>query len=154
MADHVAVMRDGRIVQTGTPVDVYQWPVDEWSARFLGDAVVLPGRRIAQEGWRDSAESALGRVPLADGFAHHPGPEVAVFCRPEQVTRIHGATGTAGVAVVASVTTIRFQGPDAIVTLDVDGHTVHARWPTSELPAVADEVHVAVNGTVLAYAPT
>ncbi|CAN5759895.1 ABC transporter ATP-binding protein [soil metagenome] len=154
MADTVAVMRDGRIVQTGSPVDVYQWPVDEWVARFLGDAVVLPGRRVSTPGMRDAVEWPLGKSVLTEGYGHHDGPEVAVFCRPEQVARIHGATGTAGVAVVATVKAVRFAGPDATVSLTIDGYEVDARWPTSELPHPGAEVHVSVAGTVLAFAPS
>jgi iron(III) transport system ATP-binding protein len=153
MADSVAVMRNGSIVQTGTPVEVYQWPVDEWVAHFLGDAVVLPGHRVQRPGWRDAVEWPLGSSVLAEGFAHHGGPEVRAFCRPEQVARIHGATGTAGVAVVATVKAVRFQGPDATVSLTVDGYEVHARWPTGELPRPGTEVHVSVAGTVLAFGP-
>lgn len=43
MADSVAVMRDGRIVQVGTPTDLYRRPRDRWVAGFVGDAVELAG---------------------------------------------------------------------------------------------------------------
>ena len=41
-ADLVAVMRHGRIVQTGTPREIYEAPIDLGVARFVGDAVELP----------------------------------------------------------------------------------------------------------------
>ena len=41
MADVVAVMRAGRIEQSGPPSGVYQRPVSEWVGRFLGDAVAV-----------------------------------------------------------------------------------------------------------------
>src|SRR5450830_1711324 len=43
-ADQLAVMRQGRLVQSGRPMDLYQYPVDEQTALFLGEAVVLPAR--------------------------------------------------------------------------------------------------------------
>ena len=41
-ADQLAVMRDGRLVQSGHPLDLYRYPEDEQTALFLGDAVVMP----------------------------------------------------------------------------------------------------------------
>jgi thiamine transport system ATP-binding protein len=43
IADRMAVMRAGRLVQAGTVADVWQHPVDAWTARFLGYATVLDG---------------------------------------------------------------------------------------------------------------
>jgi thiamine transport system ATP-binding protein len=43
VADRMAVMRDGRIVQTGTVSEVWEHPHDAWTARFLGYATVLSG---------------------------------------------------------------------------------------------------------------
>jgi ABC-type sugar transport system ATPase subunit len=51
-ADRVALMRSGRIVQTGTPVDVYERPVDEWAARMTGTVSVV-------EGWRGAGRVAI-----------------------------------------------------------------------------------------------
>src|SRR5690606_18240114 len=47
LADHIAVMMGGRILQWGTPVDVYERPATPWVARFVGDTVAFAGR------WRD-----------------------------------------------------------------------------------------------------
>ena len=43
LADHIVVMRDGRDVQSGPPAEVYGEPGDPWVARFVGDAMLLPG---------------------------------------------------------------------------------------------------------------
>ena len=43
LADTVAVLRDGRLEQVGTPEEVYERPQSQWVASFLGDADVLPG---------------------------------------------------------------------------------------------------------------
>jgi iron(III) transport system ATP-binding protein len=43
IADTVAVMRDGAVVQTGTPSEVYAHPGDPWIASFLGDSVFIDG---------------------------------------------------------------------------------------------------------------
>src|SRR5690606_32423871 len=43
VADRMAVMREGRIVQSGTVDNVWRHPHDSWTARFLGYASVLSG---------------------------------------------------------------------------------------------------------------
>jgi thiamine transport system ATP-binding protein len=43
VADRMAVMRDGRVVQAGTVADVWRAPADAWTARFLGYASVVEG---------------------------------------------------------------------------------------------------------------
>jgi thiamine transport system ATP-binding protein len=51
VADRMAVMREGRIVQSGTVDEVWRAPVDGWTAQFLGYATVLtgePARRLRE----------------------------------------------------------------------------------------------------------
>ncbi len=60
MADEIALMRDGRIVQRGAPYNVYTRPVDKASVVFFSD---INGRRGAGEGFADP--DALRRVPDA-----------------------------------------------------------------------------------------
>ena len=62
IADRLAVMREGRIVQVGTPIEVWRRPADEFVARFLGATNVL------------RAPVAAGSVDL--GFASIPVPSL------------------------------------------------------------------------------
>jgi len=153
MADRVAVMRDGRIVQVGPPAEVYRRPLDLWVARFLGDAVVVPGHRVA--GRPDVVDGPFGLLPLAPGFVHHDGAQVSLFCRPEQLRPAAAPTdgSTASGATVATVDSVRFHGPDAEVSLRVGPLTVRARWPSTRLPAPGDVVAIEVEGPVLAFPP-
>ncbi|MFD5266008.1 ABC transporter ATP-binding protein [Streptomyces sp. NPDC058335] len=62
LADRVVVMRDGRIAQSGTPLEVWQRPADAFVARFLGfDNVVEAG--VAEE----AADTPWGKVPVPAG---------------------------------------------------------------------------------------
>ncbi|GAA4483330.1 ABC transporter ATP-binding protein [Microbacterium panaciterrae] len=76
-ADQVAVMRDGRLVQTGHPFVVYTRPIDRGVAEFLGDAIVL-------DAWLDGslASCALGYVPVRNPPVQG---RVRLMLRPEQV---------------------------------------------------------------------
>lgn len=76
-ASQVAVMRQGRFAQVGTPYEVYCHPVDEETALFLGDALVLP------------AELRGGRARCAIGELLTDNPQAVgqgrVMLRPEQL---------------------------------------------------------------------
>ena len=62
LADTVAVLRDGRLEQVGTPEEVYERPRSRWVANFLGEADVLPA--TARDGF---AECELGRFAVGAG---------------------------------------------------------------------------------------
>ena len=76
-ASQVAVMRQGRFTQVGTPFEVYSRPADEATALFLGDALVLP------------AELQGGRAQCAIGALLTDNDDVTgqgrVMLRPEQL---------------------------------------------------------------------
>src|SRR3982075_67438 len=68
IADQVAVMRDGRFTQVGSPQQVYRHPADRFTAEFLGDCISL-ACTVAS----GAADCALGRISVrgvgADGAA-------------------------------------------------------------------------------------
>lgn len=146
MADSLAVMRDGVIVQFGAPSDVYRRPVDPWTAGFLGESVMIPGRRRPND--LGTVECPLGVLTLAADSDHHAGPDVTVFCRPEQLR-------PAADGVAATIAEVRFQGPDALVWLRIHGADapVVARWPSAIEAAPGDSVTIEVVGPALAYPP-
>ncbi|WP_136068356.1 ABC transporter ATP-binding protein [Modicisalibacter radicis] len=53
MADYIAVMRDGRLAQWATPEQLYQQPVDDWVARFIGQGAVVHIADAEPSGWLD-----------------------------------------------------------------------------------------------------
>lgn len=87
-ADQLAVMRDGRLVQSGAPLDLYQYPHDEQTALFLGDAVIMPARLEA--GW---AHCDLGRITVNSQGARDA---VKIMLRPEQLQASITSTGSTG----------------------------------------------------------
>jgi len=86
MADHLAIMRDGRIVQAGRPIDLYRRPADSWIATFLGSANLLPGKVLQAGAGEFVAETAVGEVRGAlatPDSAPGPGGRIVVCVRPE-----------------------------------------------------------------------
>lgn len=125
MADDLALMRDGRILQTGAPRDCYLKPVSMAAARLLGEANELPV--IGHTG--GTARTAFGAVA---------GEGQVVMARPEAV--VLDPKG-----VRAKVTAVRFAGSFVQATLFADQETVLARIPVAAAPKVGDEVHVSLD---------
>jgi putative spermidine/putrescine transport system ATP-binding protein len=85
MADQIAIMRDGRLEQTGSPADVYQRPASRFVASFLGAANFFRGQvdQVAEGSVRVAADNGvLLTLPLARPL----GSTVTLALRPEAVT--------------------------------------------------------------------
>ena len=111
VSDAVAIMRDGRVVQTGTPTELYHHPIDPWVGSFLGDADFLPGEAV----------SGTVSTPVGSFSTPHSG-RVTVMIRPEAVTLRPSRDG-------ASIVRHReFFGHDQLVTVTLpDGSPLRAR---------------------------
>lgn len=141
-AEQVAVMRAGRFTQVGPPQQVYHHPADLFTARFLGDCVLLDARCEA-----GTAKSALGPVPVQPDA---PTGQVTLMIRPEQFAAqvIADDTPPSG-----RVTAVDFRGPDVILTIDLaeGAGIVHVRRSGIGAPVAGDRVHLTVHGPAVAY---
>lgn len=89
MADRIAIMSAGRIVQVGTPAELYDRPANKFVATFIGEANVLSGRIVAIDGAAARIEfspNAAIRVDV-DGALRRPvmGETASVAFRPERL---------------------------------------------------------------------
>ncbi len=134
LADQVAVMRDGRLVQADRPRDLYSTPADAAVAQFVGGAAILPA--TVRGG---VARCALGDAPVTGTVRDG---EVEVVIRPEQVTITPGRG--------ARVRDVSFYGHDAAVHLELlpGGPSLVARVPGLAAPEPGTEVGVGVAGAV------
>ncbi|MGW0312439.1 ABC transporter ATP-binding protein [Streptomyces flavidovirens] len=141
-ADLVAVVRDGRVAQCATPQAVYRRPADTWVARFVGDAVLLPGTAD-----NATAATALGRLPLAAPTEDRR--EGTVLLRPEQLRLTEDSAATAR----GTVTDVAFFGHDAMVTVSVDGLGdpvgIRVTGPVSVRPGERTGIHVTGDATLI-----
>jgi iron(III) transport system ATP-binding protein len=147
LADTVAVMRGGRIVQAADPQTLYRDPVDAEVAAFVGEAVLLEGRLDG-----DYAETSLGRLPTR-GCAAADGARATVMLRPEQVL-CQAASLAASSRPRGRVLSTAFYGHDATACIALEGserREIVARAAGHLLPRAGDEVTIAVEGTALAY---
>jgi len=140
LADEVAVMRGGTVLQSGPPTSVYHRPADAWVAGFVGEANLLPGTTRA-----GTAGTALGSIPLAEPPPGE-GTPVTVLVRPEQIGLGPAPDGRAGVR--ATVTDLRFHGRDWRLTLHVEGRSGDPDGGTTVLATLPGTAHLAVGDTV------
>ncbi|HEU4567304.1 MAG TPA: ABC transporter ATP-binding protein [Marmoricola sp.] len=113
LADRLVVMREGRVVQAGTPQETYQRPQDLDLARFLGDAVVVEGRIDAAR--PDQVECIFGRLPI--GSWHGGSGSCRVLIRPEDI-RVDEAEAPED-RRTCTVTGCSFYGHDALLRVQV-----------------------------------
>ncbi len=125
MADRIAVLRDGRIVQCAAPHELYTRPADATLARFVGDANIVPGQLTEVAGQSGPmVATILGRLPVAEGIgiAALPGP-VTVLIRPEQLEILptgSNAEDQPG-CLTGRVIACDYYGHDAVVRVRPDG---------------------------------
>jgi iron(III) transport system ATP-binding protein len=133
LGDRIAVMRGGRLIQAGTAEELYHHPADVYVAETFSEVHVVPGRAIG--GW---VIGPLGRIRAS---ASTDG-EVVLCVRPREVE-----IGPAGSGVPASVTDIRFLGPEALVELAVQGldRSLSARMRAAQAPEKGAEVGIHID---------
>ncbi|BCH27421.1 ABC transporter ATP-binding protein [Mesorhizobium sp. L-8-3] len=121
MADRVAVFNEGRIMQVGTPEEIYQKPQTRFVADFVGSSNVLPPDFVQR--W--SGQRRWGSL------------------RPEQIRILRQATGD---GVPARVVSMHYLGAATRIALESDGLRLHASIPAGQaVPQAGEGVLLAFN---------
>ena len=141
LSDTVVVMDHGRILQQGSPVDVYHAPATAYVADFIGEANLIEGW-LRDTNERDSTvETPFGTVHgcLVPGFKPSNGDAVLVSIRPEHIrlgsldqetiqeTEFARGGLLVETAYLGSVTRLSIRLGDTVVRVDVTG--VHPGKP-------------------------
>ena len=80
MSDWIFVMNNGEIIQSGSPVDIYDEPINHFVANFIGESNIIPGRMI-----RDYLVAFNGKTFEAVDGGMRPNEAVEVVIRPEDL---------------------------------------------------------------------
>lgn len=140
LADRIVLLRDGHLVQVGSPTSLYTKPVNAFAASFFGEVNSLEGR--VAHGRVDTPIGCLTVPTLRDG------QDVDVLIRPEGLRlTLAGDGDVTGVPNLGRVEASRLLGRTSLVhlrVLDRDGrpHHLHSRMPGHFLPE--DGSHVSV----------
>jgi iron(III) transport system ATP-binding protein len=145
IADKVAVMRDGRLVQMASPAQLYQHPADIAVARFVGDAVELP----ATWNGNDSVDTPLGPVAVRSASNAGTGAVVAVL-RPEQLVVVDtGAVDDAHLGGgLGTVSSVSYHGHNSLLQVRLaSGQDIAVRVPGESAVLAGERVRILVAGT-------
>lgn len=138
-ADHLVVLREGRLVQAGPPRDLYAAPVDPDIARFLGEAIILDAEIAAGR-----ACCQLGEIAVPAGA---PEGKAQIMLRPEQIR-----LATAGAA--GTVSDVEFGGGSAVVTIALDAANeapLRLRISGIDIPSPGGKVALEVVGPAYVF---
>jgi putrescine transport system ATP-binding protein len=138
-ATRIAVMSRGRLVQIGSPAEIYERPGSRFVADFVGEMNLFEGELTAVFNSLDSlALSVAGLdqpIPLPSGTALPQGTAVTLALRPEKLQL--WCEPPAGFSVAATVSSIGYLGGVSIVHLAAaEGRLLKARLPSTDAGSI------------------
>jgi putrescine transport system ATP-binding protein len=150
MANRIAVMTEGQIVQTGTPQEVYMFPNSRFVAGFIGSTNIFTGTIVVDEPDHIVIESDELMRPLFvnHGVSEPLGMEVFVSIRPEQIRVLIDQPDDETNIGHGIVTHVAWMGSYTLYQIRLDaGKIIEASVPGIELaqenaPGIDDEVYV------------
>jgi spermidine/putrescine transport system ATP-binding protein len=130
MSNRVAVMNRGRIMQTGTPDDVYDRPDSAFVATFVGEMNAVDGKVVTALDRVALVETPLGRFRAANPKGLGPGDEAILFVRPEKM-RLLNAGEDEDNSIAARVTRRDMEGAWSTVVAQAEGRELRLHLPHS-----------------------
>lgn len=121
MADRIVVMKDGHILQVGTPSELYESPVDVFTARFIGS----PSMNLIR------GTQASSRVEIG------AGGNLLIGVRPHDLI---AGSSEGGLRLTGTVTAVEPLGPETLVHLDIAEGSVIATARDKIVPDVGSQL--------------
>ncbi|SFO47534.1 multiple sugar transport system ATP-binding protein [Geodermatophilus obscurus] len=168
IADRVALLHEGRIVQVGRPRELYERPVDLFVAEFIGAPQIglLPARLVSaggQAGFRVGARTLPLWQAVPPPLLGHVGREVVLGLRAEDVHPAEAGRDPDAVALDAVVSHVEYTGRQNVVAVQVEaapddpgggllgggpsGGTLHSFFPPRAVIRSGDAVRITVDAT-------
>ncbi len=85
MASRIAIMSKGRVLQVGTPKQIYEYPANRFVADFIGNVNLFDGKLTVDEPDRCAVKTAIGEIHVGHGISGALDMPVAVAVRPEKI---------------------------------------------------------------------
>ncbi|MBT6118492.1 MAG: TOBE domain-containing protein, partial [Rhodospirillaceae bacterium] len=126
LSTRMAVMNEGRIVQVGTPSEVYEYPGSRFVADFIGSVNLIEGRvlRIEGENAVIEAEALDGELRAEGGAGIATGDPVAIAVRPEKLAIGKAAPSAGENTVCGVIDEIAYQGDISIYQVRLPSGTI------------------------------
>jgi len=148
IADRIVVMNEGRIIQLGKPLDLYQRPINAWVARFIGShpinmldvTLVEGGNEVELLGdgrWSETLSQAVQHAARG----HTGGAHLLVGIRPEYL-RLDPVGTSKNNSVVGEIYTRQILGTDILYEIHIGDVMLRAVVPVSDLYELGQPVNV------------
>jgi iron(III) transport system ATP-binding protein len=147
LSHQIAVMSEGRIVQIGTPREIYERPRNKFVADFVGTSNFIDATVRARQGASGCyrVTTALGELEVRSVDSLAPRDKAVIAIRPEDVTLSEQPPAAARNACQGKVEAKVFLGECADFQVRVGGLLLLARAHPSLRTAVGETIHVAMN---------
>ena len=119
MSDRIAVINHGKLMQLGTPIEIYDHPANRFVADFIGESAFLPAVREGGKITYAGQVLAVEDAPIGDD-------QLLVMLRPERLQLINGEAGPEINRFPASVADVVYQGDSFLLYARLDDSTVLA----------------------------
>lgn len=132
VADKVAVLSNGKILQTGTPREIYEKPDSKLVAEVFGDYNLIPARRLtSSKSEQPEFHTIIGghsisTAKIAKEDLGAINQTITLAIRPENISISFGASFPEDNLIKAKVTEIKFQGSTTLIKLNANGLELRA----------------------------
>lgn len=107
ISDRVVIMKDGLLMQVGSPKEIYEYPQSTFIANFIGKANFIPARYAGKGPQGEGAEVRIGEhnlvLPTPGRLNFEPGEEIFISARPESMHLSSQAEGGLPVTIKRSI---------------------------------------------------
>ena len=139
MSDRIVLMKDGEIVQVGTPREVYLRPETSFTADFMGRSNLVPATLTG----RDAADTPIGRVQCVATEKARRAEAICVAIRPQAIaTGLPGSVARSENTLRGIIEEITFLGDVAEATVNVRGTLLRANFSPYDPLKVGDEIEL------------
>ena len=121
VADRIAMLSSGRLLQVGTPEDLYHAPSTREVAEFVGRAALLPGERVGEGVWVTVGSIALAAPARPTADAQEDDSHLLAVLRPESLVLVDDDEQPAWEGIVAGR---RFAGGHTVYQVRLESGTV------------------------------
>ncbi|WP_029117759.1 ABC transporter ATP-binding protein [Mycobacterium sp. URHB0044] len=153
LSSHIAVMREGEVVQLGKPRAIYENPQNKFVAEFIGTSNFIDGTVASRDGDTHVVETREGRLTLEAAAHVPPGTEVVVSIRPEAVMLTAERPVNAPNVWEGNVTTRAFLGDAVDHVVAVGKRDIRARCLPHVSHAPGSAVYMQMDPAKLTLVP-
>ncbi len=150
MADRIVVMNNGRILQAGQPMELYERPSDVFTARFIGSPTMnIVTAKLGADRQLTFALPGLSLVGAAPRGSS--GETLLVGMRPQGLRLVADGEAPAGLSVEGTVSVVEPLGAETFVHIEVGSETIIATTTGHAVPRVGSKVRATAPADTLCY---